>query len=322
MRCFILAGGYATRLWPLTERRAKPLLPLAGIPLLTHLIERLPSDLPITVSTNAIFRETFQEWANEQQRLNLSIRIEATKSDDDKLGALGALSQWITQEGIQDDILLLAGDNYLGFDLTAFLTAFRPRTPLLAAIDLHDRDKARAFGTIFLDEDGRKILRFEEKPEEPKSSIVSTGCSIIPARVLPLLIVYALRKPDNIGGLFEECLRRSIDIDCITFDAPWFDIGSFQSYVHATRALIGERVLRMEGATTDNTILEGSVVLGRHSHVKDSTLCNTVIFEDCVIEDCILEDCVLDDRCVLKGVDLTGKMLRAGTQLLYTRHHL
>jgi len=320
VRCFILAGGYATRLWPLTEKRAKPLLPLAWVPLLTHLVRRLPHDLPVTVSTNAVFREAFEEWARTLHQSALSIRIEETKSDDDKLGALGALSQWITREGIQDDILLLAGDNYCGFDFETFLAAFRPRTPLLAAVDLGDRAKASAFGTVVLDEDGRRVIGFEEKPSEPRSSIVSTGCSVIPARVLPLLIVYAQRKPDNIGGLFEECLRRNIDVDCRTFRAPWFDIGSFASYVQATQALVGPHALYGEHAHSQDTRMEGSVVLGRNSRVIGGTLRNTVVFQDCVIEDCVIEDCVIDDGCVLKGIDLTGKMLRAGTRLLYTRH--
>ena len=62
MQCFILAGGFATRLWPLTEKQAKPLLPIAGKPILTHLIEKIPDDLPITVSTNAAFQGGFKEW--------------------------------------------------------------------------------------------------------------------------------------------------------------------------------------------------------------------------------------------------------------------
>ena len=78
MKAFILAGGFATRLWPLTEKRAKPLLPLAGIPLLTHLVEKIPAGIPITVSTNAVFAEDFEKWkkAMSDKRLAISILIE------------------------------------------------------------------------------------------------------------------------------------------------------------------------------------------------------------------------------------------------------
>ncbi len=316
MRVFILAGGYATRLWPLTEKRAKPLLPLAGVPLLTHIVRGLPRDLPVTVSTNAAFREDMMQWAEAMDHPALTVRIEETRSDDDKLGALGALAQWIMREEIRDDVLLLAGDNYLGFDLRAFVRAFQPKRPLLAAVDLHDRARARAFGTVLLDAETRGVIGFEEKPQEPGSSIVSTGCSILPREVLPLLLVYAQRRPDNIGGIFEECLRRNIGIDCFVTDAPWYDIGSFSAYLDATRGLVGDRVLRGEGAVLEESETSGSVVLGDRTAVRQSRLTDTVTFADCVIEDCVIEDCVIDEGCVLRGVDLSGKMIRAGARLI------
>lgn len=316
MHTFILAGGYATRLWPLTERRAKPLLPLAGKPILTHIVEKIPEDIPVTVSTNAGFGGDFRKWRESIQRSNICIRIEETKSDDDKLGALGAVSQWVTRDGIKDDILLLTGDNYFGFSLKSFVSSYKRETPILAAFDIGDRSKAGAFGTVILDEDGRSITGFEEKPPEPKSSIVSTGCSIIPARAIPLLVVHAVRHPDNVGGIFEELLRRKFPVDCFIFSEPWFDIGSFEAYLEATRALVHERAIVGIGARMEETETSGSIVIGSRSVVRGSTLKDVVLFEDCLIEDCVLEDCIVDNRCVLKGIDLRGKMLRAGSHIV------
>jgi GTP:adenosylcobinamide-phosphate guanylyltransferase len=79
MHAFILAGGFATRLWPLTEKRAKPLLPLAGKPLLTHLLEKIPRDIPVTVSTNAAFANGFSEWQKMIDRPT-DLIIEGTKA--------------------------------------------------------------------------------------------------------------------------------------------------------------------------------------------------------------------------------------------------
>lgn len=340
MHAFLLAGGFATRLWPLTEHRAKPLLPLAGKPMLTHIVEKIPAGMPITVSTNAVFAEGFTQWQETLTRPNVNVVIEQTKSDDQKLGALGAVAQWIEQENINDDILLITGDNYCGFAITDFLNAYTKDVPLLAAYDIGELEKAKAFGTVIVEMNGIKekeeqeeqeeqeekeeisplspihrVLAFEEKPKEPKTTLVSTGCSIIPASALPTLISFSQSHPDNVGGIFEEFLRRGIPVQCFTFKEPWFDVGSFHAYLDATKTLVGEQYLAGIDSTLVNTICEGSVVIGKNCTIINSTLQNTVIFDNCTIEDCILEDCVLDNNCHLSHADMTGKMMREGTTL-------
>lgn len=322
MHSFILAGGFATRLWPLTEKRAKPLLPLAGLPLLTHLVEKIPAGMPVTVSTNAVFAEDFLKWKaeNRKQKTDVSILIEDAGHETEKLGALGAVAKWIIEENIQDDVLLLAGDNYVGFSLRSFIERFSGK-PLIAAFDIRDRDAAKKFGTI-LTKTGEtqtgtfRVTGFEEKPRDPKSTLVSTGCSILPAETLPMLVSYAARHPDNIGGIFEQMLMEGMEITCVPFADPWFDIGSFESYIEATTALVGNRVLTGDEAHIQETTCEGSVVLGKGSKVARSRLHNVVLFENCEVEDCVLENCVIDNDCILRGVDLSGKMLREGTRLV------
>ncbi len=315
MHAFILAGGFATRLWPLTEKRAKPLLPLAGKPILTHLVEKIPAEIPVTVSTNATFREGFRHWKDTLGRPNLAIVIEETRKDEEKLGALGATAQWIADEQIEEDVLLLTGDNYLGFPLERFLAEASPGTAFLAAHDIQNREKARAFGTVLLGDDGKTIRAFEEKPREPRSTLVSTGCSLLPARALPTLVAYAKRRPDNVGGIFEELLRQGEHVECFTFQEPWFDIGSFEAYLEATRTLVGEQVLLGRGGTCGTSLCEGSVVIGERSHVEGSSLRNVVLFDDCRVEDCVLTNCIVDHHCHLRGVDLAGQMLRESTEL-------
>jgi glucose-1-phosphate thymidylyltransferase len=166
-----------------------------------------------------------------------------------------------------------------------------------------------------VDESRKNVMAFEEKPSNPKSTLISTGCSILPASVLPILTTFAKKHPDNVGGIFEELLRQNMPIECFTFSDPWFDIGSFDAYLEATKVLVGNLVLSEESATHENTDTEGSIVIGKGSSVNRSTLTDTVIFEDCIVEDCVLHSCILDHHCVLRGIDLTGKMLREGTNL-------
>lgn len=315
MHAFILAGGFATRLWPLTERRAKPLLPIAGKPLLSHIVEQIPQHIPVTVSTNAAFGNDMKRWSETMGRRELNVRVEQTKSDDEKLGTLGATAQWIEAEKIKDDILLLTGDNWFGFNMNTFVDQFDGIT-LVAAYDIGDKTKASAFGTIITDGTTKEVTAFEEKPKEPQTSLVSTGASILPASVIPDLLAFAKVKPDNVGGIFEELLRLKRPVHCFRFSEPWFDIGSFETYLEATRNIVGNTLLTGTGASMVESERIGSVVLGNGSRVVKSELEDTVVFERCVIEDCVLRDCVIDDDCVLKGVDLTGKMLRAGTSLV------
>jgi len=322
MKAFILAGGFATRLWPLTEKRAKPLLPLAGIPLLTHLVEKIPAGIPITVSTNAVFAEDFEKWkkAMSDKRLAISILIEDAGHEDEKLGALGAVAKWIREENINDDVLLLAGDNYVGFSIASFIERFSGK-PLLAAYDIRTKEAAKKFGIVLTEGSPNtsgsiRVTGFQEKPADPKSTLVSTGCYVLPAESLPALVSYAKEHPDNIGGIFEEFLSKGMEVECVSFAEPWFDIGSFEAYREATKSLVGERVLRGEQVLDRETQFHGSIVLGNHSKIARSSLTNVVLFENCEVEDCVLENCIVDDDCILRGVDLSGKMLRAGSRLV------
>jgi glucose-1-phosphate thymidylyltransferase len=333
MHAFILAGGFATRLWPLTESRPKPLLPLAGKPILTHLVEKIPGNIPITVSTNAVFADAFHAWQSQiiNRKSPIVVLIEDTRHDDQKLGALGAVAQWITDTNIDDDILLLTGDNYLGCSLESFLESARPDTPLLAAHDIGDLEHAKQFGTVVIDQSqilptgqaganqkiaNRPVHSFEEKPKDPKSTLVSTGCSLLPRSSLPILVEYAKEHPDNVGGIFEEFLRRKIPVEAFLFYEPWFDIGSFDAYLEATTALVGRNVLVGEQSLLGQSECTGSVVLGNNCTVRNATLENVVLFDGCTIENCDLRDCICDNDCMLKGIDLQKKMLRRGTTLL------
>ncbi len=319
MQCFILAGGFATRLWPLTEKRAKPLLPIKGEPLLSHLVSKVPTDMPITVSTNAVFGNDMKAWAKTLPGRSITIRIEDAGHEDQKLGALGAVRAWMAADNIDDDILLLAGDNYVGFDITALIRAYHGN-PLLAAHDIGDLSAARSFGTVIIKEGTettKQVRAFEEKPEKPKSSLISTGCSILPKEHRALILDYAKRKPDNIGGIFEELLAKNIPIECVVFTDMWRDIGSFESYLETNLSLLNNTQLLDPSSSIDTaTKLSGGVWIGPKTTIHRSTIERCILFGSSTIDDCVLRDCVIDEDCRLKGVDLDGKMIRVGTTLL------
>jgi glucose-1-phosphate thymidylyltransferase len=314
MHAFILAGGFATRLWPLTEKRAKPLLPLAGKPIINYLIESIPATIPIIVSTNSAFGADFIAWKNTYGFTNVQVVIEQSTNDDKKLGTLGALSQWLRTANVHDDIFLLAGDNYFGQPLQSIINAYDGNTPLVATYDLQSLAEATAFGTVLTD--GDFIAGFEEKPLEPKSSIISTGASIIPKDYLPILHEFAAIKPDNIGGIFEEFLQRGIAMHHCNSTEAWFDIGSFWAYLEATNYVLQNKPICTDSSVLNNTQLLGASVIGEQVQLQDCVLTNTVVFGNATLTNCVLENCIIDTNCTLQNIDLTGKMLRADSRLV------
>ncbi len=320
MQCFILAGGFATRLWPITERRAKPLLPLAGKPILTYLVEAVPKEYVISVSTNAVFAEDMKAWAKTIKERSITIVIEDAGHEGEKLGALGAVAKWITERKVNEDLLLLAGDNYVGAKMEDFLKQRRDK-PLIAAHDIGDPTVAMQFGTVLTENDpghpDRKIVTdFEEKPLQPKSTCVSTGWWWLPRSTLGIVQEYAAKRPDNVGGVFEEFLKRGIGVDCFVFKEIWKDIGSFEAYMQLHREVIGAKALvHPKSAVSPDSELLGANDIGPDVTIRKSSLTDCIIFGDAVITDCVLERCIIDEHCSLTGIDLTDKMLRSGTTL-------
>ena len=318
MKAFILAGGFATRLWPLTEKRAKPLLPLGGRPLLSYVVDAIPSEIPVTVSTNAAFAKDFDDWKKRENRSDIVIAIEDAGHEREKVGALGAVALWIEKEKIEDDVLLLAGDNYVGTDMKEFLKLFKD-APLVAGHDIGSLDLARQFGTIVLKEPDAKVSRvesFEEKPRHPKSTVVSTGWWVLPKSALSVLTEHAKAHPDNVGGVFEEFLKREIAVDCFVFKEIWKDIGSFDAYIGLHREVIGEKhIVDSSSRVHPSSKLIGAIDIGPEVSIEASTLTDCIVFGKTSIKDCVVERCIIDEGCTLEGIDLTDKMLRTGTVL-------
>lgn len=313
MQCIILAGGFATRLWPLTENKAKPLLHLKDRPMISHIVDGLPADLPIVISTNAAFEADFKTWAKQYPDRSIQVFVEDSMDDQGKKGALAATAMVIEHYKMDDDLLLIAGDNYFGFKLTDFIDQFKDR-PLLAAYDIQHLDAAKKFGVV-VERDGQ-VVEFQEKPTEPKSTLVSTGCYLFPKRNLKEIVTYSKTHHDNLGGIFEHLLTVEDRIDVFSFRDAWYDVGSFDGYINANKELLNQEVVRAGTVTEAGTNeLIGSVYLGNHSQIENCVIEDSVILGGNKLSDCVIRHCIIDENCTLKGVDLSHKMIRQGSQI-------
>lgn len=311
MKCIILAGGFATRLWPLTENKAKPLLHLKDRPLISHIVEGLPKDLEIIVSTNAVFADDFNEWKKQYSDRTIQVFVEDSEEDEFKKGALGATALVIQKEKIEEDLLLIAGDNYFGFHFDDFLKRY-DGNPMLAAYDIKDLKSARKFGVVVKREG--KVAEFQEKPQDPKSTLVSTGCYLFPKKHLTDIIDYAKKKNDDLGGIFEYLLSKGEDIDVFSFDQAWYDVGSFEGYINANQELLNQSVIEAGTVTkAGSNKLKGSVYLADGTTIENSTIENSVILKGSKIINCVIRNCIVDEKSQLKNIDLSHKMIRQGT---------
>ena len=225
MRCLILAGGFATRLYPLTIGRAKAMLEYRGKPIISHIVDRIPESIAIMVSTNRKFEADFRCWQQGTGR-EVEILVEEALDEGQKLGAASSLNFWIESKPINEDLLVIAGDNYFEFDVAQFVTGYDGNHALVGVYDIGDKDKAGQFGVVQLD--GRRITELQEKPAKPESSLVATACYIFPQRVFPLLRQYCQEsRRDNLGN-FVAYLIHSDEVHAYTFPELWLDIGSVE----------------------------------------------------------------------------------------------
>lgn len=315
MKVLILAGGFATRLWPLTERRAKPLLLLNGKPLISHIVDKIPADLEIIVSTNQVFQADFEKWKKGYAHRKIEIFIEDSGNDDTKKGALGATSLVIQSKQITEDLILIAGDNYFDFNFAEFKSTFQGN-PLIAVFDIKEKEEAKKFGVVNMDAN-KQVLSFEEKPREPSSTLVSTGLYIFPQKNLEDIIEYARSKSDDLGGIFEYFLAtKKQRVDCFTFDQGWYDIGSFAAYIDANKVTQKEQLIKKNTAFVDmDSQITGSVFLGENVKIKNSFIQSSLILDNCEITDCVIRDSVIDQNSKLTNLDLTQKMIREGSEI-------
>ncbi|MDP6423970.1 MAG: nucleotidyltransferase family protein [Planctomycetota bacterium] len=245
MKAIALAAGFATRLYPLTKDRPKPLLDVAGRPVLSWLLDRVlavPDIDEVVVVTNARFHADFEQWRDDYA-CHVPIRVinDGATNDTDPVGAIRDLALgWRALEP-NADVLVAAGDNLLRFALEPYVDAFlRAGTPTLLARRLQGGMPPGRFGEITTDETGR-ITRFREKPKQPESDLAATCLYLLPAPTRDLLETYVARGRDlDAPGNFIAWLAQQTEVHAAEFDAAdMFDIGNKETLENARRLFRG-----------------------------------------------------------------------------------
>lgn len=234
MKCIILAAGYATRLYPLTENFPKPLLDINGKTIIDWLIDDVNSlnivDEYVIVS-NHKYADLFNKWQREKGMSNITILDDGSMSNESRCGAVYDIMFAIKKKNLDDDLLILAGDNVLDFSLNTFIDYFKTKKhSVIMRYYEEKKDKIKKSACVVFD-DNDKVLKMIEKPENP----ISNWC-------VPPFYLYSkkdlkeiLKALDNgcnkdAPGSLVNWLYDKKEIYAMEMPGRRYDIGTIESY--------------------------------------------------------------------------------------------
>lgn len=240
MKAIILAAGYATRLYPLTLHTPKALLPINQKAIIDYIVEELNTIQEIDaiyVVTNHRFADDFTTWAKTAPgKTPIEVIDDGTTDDTNKKGAVGDIGFVIEQKQIDDELLVIAGDNFFTYSLQDYVNFYREKGHDCVCVKKWPNpEELKQFGVALLDADG-KVLDIEEKPAQPKSDTAVFATYLYKQDTVPLFAEYlaAGNNPDAPGN-FPAWLYRRKDVYAYTFSGECYDIGTPESYREVCR---------------------------------------------------------------------------------------
>ncbi|MDP6112517.1 MAG: nucleotidyltransferase family protein [Planctomycetota bacterium] len=247
MHALILAAGYATRMYPLTRDTPKSLLPVAGKPVIDYIIpkiEEVEGLTGITLVSNARFHEKFVKWSEGSEGgTPVKIINDGSTDNDSRLGAIGDLNLFLSEQGTDEDLMVIAGDNIFEFSLAEFAVfyEYKGSTAAITIREQNDPVTLRRTGVVEVDDEWR-VLSFEEKPERPRSNYACPAFYIYGSDALRLVKDYIQQgnNPDAPGN-FVAWLHSRLPVYAYLFHEMRYDIGNMESY-HEVDRIYSERL--------------------------------------------------------------------------------
>ena len=242
MKCVILAAGYATRLYPLTENFPKPLLKVGEKTILDWLIDDIDTAGKVDgyiVVTNSKFFAHFRAWA-EGRVQKITVLDDGTSSNETRLGAVRDILFAIETLGLDDDLLVIAGDNVLDFSLTRFIAfALRKGTSCVMRYREDDEKKLQKSGVSEIGDNDR-LLGFKEKPKNPRSHWGTPPFYFYTAADAKL-IKSAVENgcPTDAPGSLVGYLCQRTPMHSMLMPGSRYDVGSLESYEHVQKVYRG-----------------------------------------------------------------------------------
>ena len=244
MKAILLAAGYATRLRPLTESRAKPLLPIAGRPMIEYIYDKI-AEVPeidgVVVVTNSRFARDFAAWADGVRgRFPVRVVDDGTDSNENRLGAIGDIHHAIERANLDgEDLMIIAGDNLFEFSLADYVGYWKSKgtASTIALYRCPDPELVKQYATVDLDAHDR-VRGFEEKPQHPKTDLVAIATYIYHREHAARIHEYLAGggSPDQPGHLV-AWMHSRVPVYGYRIRGEWLDIGDHRELLVADNAM-------------------------------------------------------------------------------------
>jgi len=243
MKALILAAGYGTRMYPLTKVCPKSFLEIKNKALIDYLVEELDTinkiDKIIIVTNNKFF-DIFVRWAKKVSiKKEILVLNDGTRYPSERLGAIGDINFAIKKEKINDDLLVIGGDNLFDQSVNSFISFCLKKKPhpCLGTYNVRKKELAKRYGIVKLNKDNR-IIKFEEKSNNPFSTLIAMCLYFFPKEKLNLFKKYVRINKNHIdfAGLYINWLCKKEKVFAFEFKGKWFDIGQVDSYKQAKLA--------------------------------------------------------------------------------------
>lgn len=240
MEALLLAAGYATRLYPLTLDKPKALLPAGSAPIINRILLNIKNSRKIGrvfVITNHKFYGHFKAWAaGVKDIMPVDVIDDGTFTNGDRLGAIGDIAFAIKKENIKEGLLVVGADNIFDEPLGDFLKFAESKngSNCVGLFDLADKRLAAQYGVASIDKEGR-LTDFQEKPEQPDSTLISTCIYYFPSNKLGLFEKYLSSSSNSkdASGNYIKWLSQNDSVHGYVVGGRWFDIGDIESYKKA-----------------------------------------------------------------------------------------
>jgi mannose-1-phosphate guanylyltransferase/phosphomannomutase len=303
MKAVIMAGGFGTRLRPLTCNIPKPMVPMLNRPMMEHIVELLKKHgMTDLVATLYYQPEVITNYFGDGRALGVSLQYLKAEADYGTAGSVRNAKEFLDQR-----FLIISGDVFTDFDLSAAIR-YHEEKKAKATIVLTHSSNPLQFGVVLTHDDG-KISRFLEKPSwgEVFSDTINTGIYILEPEVLDL--IPPKEEFDFSKNLFPLMLERDLGLYGYVAEGYWRDIGNLNEYQDAHfDALRGVVKVNIPGSAdggvyvgeqtkveTERKNLSGTVVIGRNSRIHPKVIIsNSVIGNDCeILPGSIVRNCVI-----------------------------
>lgn len=318
----LLVGGQGTRLRPLTLATPKPMLPVAGVPVTVHQIQRAQAAGATRIVLGTSYRaEVFQEALGDGSALGIEI---AYAVEDEPLGTGGAIRHAAAEltGGPHDPVVILNGDVLSGVDLRALVEG---HVHARAAVTLHLTrvDDPTAYGLVPTDDTGR-VLDFREKPTTPEEIVtdqINAGCYVFTRSVIDSIPV---GRPVSVEReTFPALLADGALVRGVVDDAYWLDLGKPADFVQGSRDLVtgvapwsghipADRLVLPGADVAADAVVEGGTTIGRAARVgPGAVVVGSVLLDGAVIESGarVIDSVVGAGAVIRSGASVTGAVI-------------